>query len=798
MRDLGLVGVISPQLSNLTYLQALDLSNNRLQGEIPHDLGSCIALRAINLSVNSLSGQIPWSIGNLPKLTVLNVRDNKISGNVPATLGNLTAPTMLSIADNYINGRIPPWIGNMTNLTDLNIAGNVFHGYVPSNIAGLTDLLALSLLGNKLQGVFPPVLFNITSLEIMYISLNMLSGSLPMDIGSKLPNLVVLSAIYNQFEGPILDSLSNISKLEYLQLHGNKFQGRIPPNIGSSGTITRLNLGNNILEAKTPNDWDFLTSLTNCSELVILDIELNSLSGFIPNTLVNLSQELIWIGLGGNQIFGTIPAGIGRFRKLTVLELAGNFFTGNIPLDIGQLSSLHRLLLYGNNLSGEIPPSVGNLTQLNELLLFQNNLDNKIPETLGNLSSLNSMDLSYNMLSGKIPEVLMRMPSLTKQLNLSNNLLGGPISPQIQELVNLGAIDLSGNKLSGQIPYTLGSCVELQFLFLQMNLLQGKIPSELSTLRGLEGLDLSNNNLSGPIPDFLGNFQATVAVKVLDLRHKGATQGVFAECNALRRIQHRKLVKVVTVCDSLDHNGNEFKAIVLEFISNGSLDTWLKAGNKVGTLSLIQRLNIIMDVAQALEYLHNHIEPPIVHCDIKPSNILLDEDMVAHVSDFGLAKIMNVDASRQSLGESISNGVRGSIGYLAPEHGMGAEISPRGDVYNYGVLVLQMLTGKEPTDAIFDGTTSLPKYVEMAYPDKLSPIVDAAVIANSGGGEETINMFIAPVAKIGLACCRDNASQRMDFGDIVKELVPLNKLCQDYFLTQGASGGNSSDIGITL
>ncbi|EEE50760.1 hypothetical protein OsJ_31110 [Oryza sativa Japonica Group] len=287
-------------------------------------------------------------------------------------------------------------------------------------------------------------------------------------------------------------------------------------------------------------------------------------------------------------------------------------------------------------------------------------------------------------------------------------------------------------------------------------------------------------------------------MKVLDLRQKGQTQGFFAECDALRRIQHRKLVKVVTVCDSLDYNGNEFKAIVLEFISNRSLDTWLKTGNKVGTLSLIQRLNIILDVAQALEYLHNHIEPPIVHCDIKPSNILLDEDMVAHVSDFGLAKIMSVDASRQSLGESISNGVRGSIGYLAPEYGMGAEISARGGVYSYGVLVLQMLTGKEPTDAIYDGTTSLPKYVEMTYPDKLSPIVDAAIIANSGGGQETINMFIVPVAKIGLACCRDNASQRMNFGEIVKELVPLNKLCQDYFLTQGASSGNTSDIGITL
>ena len=158
-----------------------------------------------------------------------------------------------------------------------------------------------------------------------------------------------------------------------------------------------------------------------------------------------------------------------------------------------------------------------------------------------------------------------------------------------------------------------------------------------------------------------------VPVKVLDLRQQGASQSFIAECNALKRIKHRKLVKVITVCDSLDHNGDEFKALVLEFVSNGSLDIWLHPSSvSMDKISLEQRLSIALDIAEALEYLHHHINPSIAHCDIKPSNILLDEDMTAHLGDFGLANVMNVGAIGQSLGESSSVVLKGTIGYLAP------------------------------------------------------------------------------------------------------------------------------------
>ncbi|XP_062200192.1 probable LRR receptor-like serine/threonine-protein kinase At3g47570 [Phragmites australis] len=930
LRGLGLVGAISPLLGNLTRLRVLDLSDNKLEGEIPPSLGNCFALRKLNLSANLLSGTIPSTMGHLSKLVILNIRNNNISGLVPSSFANLTALTFFSISDNYVHGEIPPWLGNLTVLTHLNIAVNMMGGHVPPVLAKLTYLEYLTIAVNKFDGVIQPSLFNISSLEVLDLGSNQLSGSLPPDMGFTLPNLREFFAFYNKFEGKIPASLSNISLLGGLVFHGNRFRGPIPPNVGIYGLLTDFDVGNNELEATKPRDWDFLTSLANCSNLIHFNLQLNNLSGVLPNTISNLSQELQYMGLGGNQIAGHIPTGIGRYHKLTNLEFADNLFTGTIPSDIGKLSNLHELVLFQNRFHGEIPSSLDNITQLNLFQLSTNYLEGKIPVSLGNLSKLTSFDISNNRLSGQIPQEIINISSLTQLFDLSNNVLSGHISPQIGHLVNLGTIDLSSNKLSGEIPNTLGGCLELQFLYLEGNLLQGQIPKDLSALRGLEVLDLSDNKLSGPIPEFLESFHllrslnlsfnqlsgpvpkkgifsnassvslagnnalcggplffhfpacpslapvsparhqlleilifsvvgasvfviictaacycvkkiragpgspnrdlgstfltviyqrisyaelhvatdsfssqnligrgsfssvykgtlscGVVAVKVLDLRQRGASSGFMSECNALKRIQHRKLVKVITVCDSLDHNGVEFKALVLEFISNGSLDEWLHPSiesteNTHGILNVVQRLNIALDVAEALEYLHHHINPSIVHCDIKPSNILLDDDMIAHVGDFGLAKIMNAEASVHCLSESSSVRIKGTIGYLAPEYGIGTGISTEGDIFSYGVLLLEILTGRRPTDASFYDATSLPKYVETAFPDKLLEIMDSSMPHN-GNIKEIIELFVAPVSRLGLACCRDSPRQRMKMGEVVKELTAIKKACERKF-----------------
>lgn len=164
---------------------------------------------------------------------------------------------------------------------------------------------------------------------------------------------------------------------------------------------------------------------------------------------------------------------------------------------------------------------------------------------------------------------------------------------------------------------------------------------------------------------------ADVAVKVIDLKANGYYKGFIAECEALRNVRHRNLVKLVTSCSSIDFKNNEFLALVYEFLSNGSLEEWIKGKNRkpdgsVG-LSLEERVNVAIDIASALDYLHNDCEVPVVHCDLKPSNILLTEDMVAKVGDFGLARVL-FDASDDRHHASISSThvLKGSIGYIPP------------------------------------------------------------------------------------------------------------------------------------
>ncbi|GJM95436.1 hypothetical protein PR202_ga12172 [Eleusine coracana subsp. coracana] len=215
---------------------------------------------------------------------------------------------------------------------------------------------------------------------------------------------------------------------------------------------------------------------------------------------------------------------------------------------------------------------------------------------------------------------------------------------------------------------------------------------------------------------------------------------------------------------------------------NGSLEEWLHhdANNQSGEkhLNILQRVDILVDVAYALDYLHSHGAAPIVHSDLKPSNVLLDADMVAHVGDFGLARFLAEGCSSSQLATS-SMGFRGTIGYAPPEYGAGNIVSTHGDVYSYGILVLEIITGRRPTDNTFESVSGIRNYVEMALNSNVMGIInmelieelenDCATVYGPSSSNRRLDSLIS-LLKLALLCSLVTPSTRMATKEIIKEL----------------------------
>uniref|UniRef100_A0ACD5TRF4 Uncharacterized protein n=1 Tax=Avena sativa TaxID=4498 RepID=A0ACD5TRF4_AVESA len=270
--------------------------------------------------------------------------------------------------------------------------------------------------------------------------------------------------------------------------------------------------------------------------------------------------------------------------------------------------------------------------------------------------------LQDNSFSGMIPVNLSSCSSMT-EMGLHNNKLRGHIPAELGEkLMSLRGLLLGNNSFTGPIPASLGNLSHLQYLDLSDNELMGAIPPGLGNIRSMRHLELYKNKLSGTLPSSLYNLSS---LEILQY-----SKSFEVECEAMRRIRHRSLIKIITSCSSINHQGQEFKALVYEFMPNGNLDGWLHPKSQEPTtnnmLSLAQRLDIAVDIVDAVEYLHNYCQPLVIHCDLKPSNILLAEDMSARVGDFGISRILQENTSKVMQNSNSTIGIRGSIGYVAP------------------------------------------------------------------------------------------------------------------------------------
>ncbi|GMP36383.1 hypothetical protein CsSME_00008527 [Camellia sinensis var. sinensis] len=195
-------------------------------------------------------------------------------------------------------------------------------------------------------------------------------------------------------------------------------------------------------------------------------------------------------------------------------------------------------------------------------------------------------------------------------------------------------------------------------------------------------------------------------------------------------------------------------------MSNGSLEMWLYSHNSC--LNLLQRIGIMIDVALALEYLYYGQLEPVVHCDLKPSNVLLDEDMVAHVADFGIAKLLAENKT------AIQTRTLGTIGYIAPEYGSEGRVSTNGDIYSYGVMLLETFTRKKPTDEMFSAEINLRQWVSASLPNKIMEIMDGGLLQMQNGSDMvTSQSILLAILELGLECTSNIPVERSDIKKVL-------------------------------
>ncbi|KAL5817157.1 hypothetical protein ACOSQ3_025535 [Xanthoceras sorbifolium] len=576
--------------------------------------------------------------------------------------------------------------------------------------------------------------------------------------------------------------------------------------------VSKLDLSNQRIQGRLS------PYIGNLSFLRFLNLEGNSFYGAIPCTIpnnVSHCSSLIQILAYNNNLEGEIPADIGRLSKLEEIAIGENNLTGQLPTSIGNLSSLRSLVLRANrnlkllntlrlgsnSLTGNIPSSLGNLDHLNNLLalnISKNRFYGEIPATLGSCTSLEDLDIQGNSFSGSIPSSLSSLRSI-KKLDLSFNNLSVPTQGVFS---NTTIIFLRGNeKLCGGVTELhLPACHSKGSNKSKIKLLKVVIPIIVSCLvlsscfliifaRRRKSANKSSRMLhmeeQFPMVTYA---ELSKATNEFSSSHMiGASKSFMAECEALRNIRHRNLIKIITLCSSLDFKGADFKALFFQYMENGSLEEWLhhnKDELDMSNLSLVQRLDIAIDVASAIEYLHHHCQPPIIHGDLKPSNILLDHDMVAHVGDFGLAKFRSDHHHNTALETQTSSiGIKGTIGYVAPEYGMSSQPSMPGDVHSFGLLLLEMFTGRRPTDSLFINGLTLHEFASMAFPERVMEIVDPSLLlevrasnnrvdnfARFGEGKVKIEECLVAVVRIGVLCSMKSPAERLDMTNVVAKL----------------------------
>ncbi|KAJ4821248.1 Leucine-rich receptor-like protein kinase family protein [Rhynchospora pubera] len=777
-------GYIPEEYGRLTKLTYLFMANANLEGEIPNSLTNLTQLELLDLSWNNLHGTIPPGVWSFSNLQYLYLHKSNLSGEIKFVNRSLSAESLVEIdlSMNQLSGSIPESFGTLQNLSALYLSYNNLSGEIPKSIGLLPKLTDLRLFNNNLTGVLPPELGKYSPLWNLEVDYNMLSGEIPDNICYN-GAFSSLGASNNNLTGSIPKSLGQCPHLNNIQVNNNHLDGDVPAGLWKMQNLSTVIMNNNMLSGKLPSSLPW--------NLSRLEIENNRFSGDIPTSAVHLYV----FKAGSNNFTGDIPpALIVGMALLQNLDLSENSISGELPASIGSLKSLSMLNLSHNNISGQIPVSIGSMLVLTTLDLSSNNLSGNIPSELGKLN-FNFLNLSSNDLSGEIPSAIDSQAydeSFLGNLNLCSSISMNGVSMCRARNNSSGGISHGLRNLFIALGVILLVIIVMMVLCLMRDYQKRKDASDpaMWKLTSFQRLNFTENSIVHGMTEenLIGTGGAGWVYRVTIGNHAGevvAVKKIYnkakldvkeehqfeSEVKILGSIRHSNIIRLLCCISSPDS-----KLLVYEYMKNGSLDRWLHEKRRVlvgpaeapaMSLDWPTRLQIAIGAARGLCYMHHECETPIVHRDVKLSNILLDSEFKAKIADFGLARML----MKPGMPETVS-AVAGSFGYMAPECAYTRKLNEKVDVYSFGVVLLELTTGREAHDGGDHGSLAEWAWWHIKEGSSIHICIEKCIRETQYIDE------IEVVFKLGIICTGTLPSTRPTMKDVLSILMKYDVLNQ--------------------
>lgn len=835
-------GLIPRELGNLKKLKVLGLGNNNLSGELPQNISQCSSLELLDVGNNAFTGAIPPWLGQLANLQFVTFQINKFSGTIPVEVTTLTmlryidfsnnslhgsvlpefsrvdSLRLLRLSFNNLTGNIPEELGYMYRLQGLDLSSNFLNGSIPKSFGNLQDLLWLQLGNNSLTGKIPQELTNCSSLMWLNLGHNYLRGQIPHSF-SKLgwdservfrqneQNPWILDGVgecsilatWAPGQSQHFESLFDISDTQKchvwlpLLVRGG-FKLRSDRITGNSKVLSYWQLGKNCLNGAFPD-------VKNASSLGFLILSENRLKGPIPREIGNL--PLYNLNISHNYLNGSIPETLGDASLLITLDMSNNSLSGPLPLSLGKLTALSVFnVSYNSQLRGAIPTEGQLLTFGWDSFIGDYNL------------CLNDADPLYKQASNNLSQSSANAPKLCSQMYSAVSSEEERRSSKKKKLAVEITVMILTSALSALLLLSSVYCMVTKWRKRMATTKEGMDPywGDFGSGKSHRSAADSKSSFHSPVESYVnfpclksltyaqlvhctGNFSpenivgdggfgivykaklgdgTTVAIKKLVQNGAQGLREFRAEMDTLGMIQHENLVSLLGYCCN-----NDDLLLVYEYFVNGSLDDWLyESEEKAARLGWSLRLRIALETARGLAFLHHECVHLIIHRDMKSSNILLNENFKAVLTDFGMARIMDIGSTH------VSTIVAGTPGYVPPEYSQTWRATTKGDVYSFGVVMLELVSGKRPTGPHFNGHCGA-NLIEMARilvtSGRPNEVCDAKLLESSA--PHGLSLFLA----LAMRCTETSPTSRPTMLEVVKTLEFICKI-------QGSATASQRDV----